>query len=53
MSSVMRSLLCTVTCALLLLTLSGCANDVRSTKKITTHEEGPVRTVSPGTEIVE
>ncbi len=35
------------------LAIAGCADDVRTTKTITTHEEDPVRMVSPGTEVVE
>lgn len=33
--------------------LAGCADDIRTTKTITVHEEEPVQMVSPGTEIVE
>ena len=33
--------------------LAGCADDIRTTKSVTIHEEEPVKMVSPGTEVVE
>lgn len=33
--------------------LGGCADNVRTTKSVTTYEEEPARMASPGTEIVE
>ena len=35
------------------LVVSGCGDDVRTTKSVTRHEQEPVEMVSPGTEIVE
>ncbi len=37
----------------IILVVTGCADNVRTTKTITTIEEEPVRMVSPGTEVVE
>ena len=45
---------CTVlTCLAAVALLSGCGDDVRTTKSVERHEQEPVQMVSPGEEVVE
>ncbi len=53
MMKTVRCLIGLVASVAVLLAITGCADDVRTTKKVTTHEQEPVRMVSPGTEVVE
>lgn len=48
-----RCLIGLIVSVAILWVVAGCGDDVRTTKKITTHEQEPVRMVSPGTEVVE
>ncbi len=47
------TLLGTLTFVVSILATAGCGDDILTTKTITTHQEEPVRMVSPGTEVVE